>query len=176
MQSLPNQLKHIFRGFGRSPVFTAISLITLAVGIGANTAIFSIVRGILLKPLPFPDADRLVGVWETAPGLNIKDLNASPASYFTFREQNRTFEDIGMWQGDSVSVTGLAEPEQVDAIDVTDGLLPILRVQPVLGHRFTRKDDSPGAPETVMLSYAYWQRRFGGNPSVLSRRLIVDGK
>ncbi|MGI9073867.1 MAG: ADOP family duplicated permease [Bryobacteraceae bacterium] len=151
-------------------------MITLAIGIGANSAIFSVVRGILLKPLPYPDPDQLVGVWESAPGLGWKDVNASPSTYFTFREENRTFEDIGLWRGDSVSVTGLAEPEQVDGLDVTDGTLTILGVQPILGQRFTHKDDAPGSPATVMLSYGYWQRRFGGSPSAIGRRIIVDGR
>jgi predicted permease len=176
MNEFTGQLKHILRGFGRAPLFTAITLVTLAVGIGANTAIFSVVNGVLLKPLSYRNAGSLVGVWETAPGLGITDLNASPATYFTFREEERAFEDIGIWQGDSVNVTGMAEPEQVEAVDVTDGLLPTLGVQAVLGHRFMRKDDTPGSPGTVMLTYAYWQRRFGSNPAVIGRRLMVDGK
>ncbi len=171
-----DQLKHVFRRLGRAPMFTAITLITLAVGIGANSAIFSVVRGVLLKPLPYPNADALVGVWQTAAGLNLKEVNASPATYFTYREESRTFQDIGLWNNDSLSVTGLAEPEQVDGLDVTDGTLPILGIPPVLGRRFTRKDDLPGSPGTVMLSYGYWQRRFGGSASVIGRRIIVDGR
>lgn len=176
MESLKSELKYILRGFARAPMFAAVAVITIAIGIGANTAIFSMIEGVLLKPLPYPDPGRLVGVWQTAPGIGIADLNASPATYFTYREQNHSFTDIGMWQGDSVSVTGIAEPEQVDAVDVTDGLLPVLGVQPVLGRWFTHKDDSPDAPQTVMLTYSYWQRRFGGDRSVIGRRLIIDGK
>jgi putative ABC transport system permease protein len=176
MESFTDQLKHIFRRLRGAPLFTAITLVTLAVGIGANSAIFSVVRGILLKPLPYPDPDQLVGVWETAPGLGWKEMNASPSTYFTFREESHTFADIGLWRGDSVSVTGLAEPEQVDGLDVTDGTLTILGVQPILGRRFTRKDDSPGSPATVMLSYGYWQRRFGGSRSSIGRRIVVDGR
>ncbi|MFL6353216.1 MAG: ABC transporter permease [Bryobacteraceae bacterium] len=176
MGSFTDQLKHVFRRLARAPLFTAITLITLAVGIGANSAIFSVVRGILLKPLPYPNPDQLVGVWENAPGLGWKDVNASPSTYFTFREENRTFEDIGLWRGDSVSVTGLAEPEQVDGLDVTDGTLAILGVRPIIGRNFTRKDDSPGSPATVMLTYGYWQRRFGGSPSAMGRRIVVDGR
>ena len=92
--SLP-QLNQVFRRLGRAPLFTAVTLITLAVGVGANTAIFSVLDGVLLKPLPYPHADNLVGVWHTAPGLNIKELNASPSTYFIYRDQNRTFQDIG---------------------------------------------------------------------------------
>ncbi len=169
-------IKHVLRRLMRSPMFAAVTLITLALGIGANTAIFSIVRGVLLKPLPYPDPDNLVSVWLTAPGLGFKEVNASPATYFTCRDEGRTFQDIGLWAYRSVTVTGIAEPEQVDALAVTDGMLPILGVQPVRGRRFTAKDDSPGSPQAVVLTFGYWQRRFGGDPSVIGRRILIDGQ
>ena len=106
--------------------------------------------GVLLKPLSYPDPNELVAVWQTAPGLNLKDLNASPATYFTYREENRTFQDIGLWRRDSSSVTGIAEPEHVATLMVTDGTLPILGLQPILGRWFTTRDDSPGSPQMVM--------------------------
>jgi putative ABC transport system permease protein len=172
-----SEARPVARRLARSPMFTAITLLTLAIGIGANTAIFSVLSGVLLKPLPYFDPERLVGVWETAAGLpNMPEVNASPATYFTFREEGRTFQDIGLWRNGSVSVTGTGEPEQVDSLFVTDGTLPILGVQPIRGRWFTRKDDSPGSPETVMLAYGYWQRKFGGDPSVIGRRIVVDGE
>ncbi|MCZ2147408.1 MAG: ABC transporter permease [Bryobacterales bacterium] len=164
------------RRLARSPMFTGITLLTLAVGIGANTAIFSVLSGVLLKPLPYPEPERLVGVWETAPGINIADLNASPATYFTFREEGRAFERLGLWRHDSVSVTGMAEPEQVDALFVTEGTLPALGVPPVKGRWFSEKEDMPGTAGTVMLSYGYWQRRFGGDAGAIGKRLMVDGE
>jgi predicted permease len=176
MGSLAAQLKQALRKLARAPMFTAVTLLTLAVGIGANSAIFSVVEGVLLKPLPYPHPDRLVSALHTAPGLNIDRLEASPSTYFVYREQNRTFEDIGIYQGDSVSITGLAEPEQVRALDVTDGVLPILGIPPMLGRWFTREDDSPGSPDTVMLTYGYWQRKFGGDPSVVGKTITVNGK
>ena len=103
MGLLQTQLRHVARRLMRSPLFAGITLITLAVGIGANTAMFSVLNGVLLKPLPYPQSDRLVGVWETAPGLGISELNASPATYFTFREENRTFQDVGIWRQESAS-------------------------------------------------------------------------
>src|SRR5262249_53906710 len=112
---------YILRRLLHSPTFTATSLITIAVAIGANTGIFSVVNSILLKPLPFPGAERLVGVWQIARGIGVKDLNASPATYFTYREESRTFEDIGLWDRTSASVTGSGEPERVDGLEVTDG-------------------------------------------------------
>jgi predicted permease len=169
-------MKHVLRRLMRAPMFTAISLITLAIGIGANTAIFSVIEGILLKPLPYTDPDHLVGVWHTASGLNIKELNASPSNYFTYRDENRTFEDIGLYTGGSVSVTEMGDPEQVQTLFVTDGTLPVLGVKPWLGRLFTRQDDVEGSPETVVLTYGYWQRRFGGAASVIGRRIVVDGR
>ena len=168
-------MKPILRRLARSPMFTVVTVITLAIGIGANTAIFSVLNGVLLKPLPYRDSDRLAAVWETSRLQGMPTLNASPSTYFTFREESRTFQDIGIWRNDSVNITGTSEPEQVSALDFTDGVLPILGEQPIRGRWFTRKDDSPGSPKTVILTYGYWQRKFGGDPSVIGRRVMVDG-
>ena len=171
-----NQLKLVLRRLIHSPMFTVITLITLAAGVGANTVVFSVLEGVLLKPLPYPRAEELIGVWHSAPGINLKELNAAPSNYFIYREQNQTFQDIGLYTNDSVSLTGVGEPEQLRALDFTDGVLPILGVQPILGRSFTREDDSAGKPETVMLSYGYWRRRFGGSPSVIGQRIVLDAK
>jgi predicted permease len=171
-----NQLKQVFRRLGRAPLFTAITLITLAAGIGGNTVVFSVLEGVLLKPLPYPHAENLVGVWQKAPGLNITDLNIAPSTYFVFREQNKSFIDIGAYNGDSLSITGLAEPEQVSALRVTDGTLPLLGVNPILGRTFSRQDDSASAPATAVLTYAYWRRKFSADRSVIGRTIIADGK
>jgi predicted permease len=176
MESFNSQLKQVLRRLGRAPMFTAFTLITLAVGVGGNTVVFSVLEGVLLKPLPYPKPDELIGVWHTAPGIQITDLDMSPSDYFIYREQNRTMQDIGMYSGDSVSVTGVAEPEQVPALRVTDGTLPLLGIPPLLGRSFTKQDDSPGSPETVMLTYGYWHRKFGGDASAIGRNIIVDGK
>ncbi len=171
-----NQFRQIFRRLRRAPMFTVITLFTLAAAIGANTAVFSVVDGVLLKPLPYPRASRLVGVWHTAPGLNIPELNISPSDYFIYRDQSRTFQNIGIYSGDSVSVTGLGRPEQVSALDVTDGLLPTLGIPPLIGRTFTARDVASDAPKTVVLTYGYWQRKFGGKHSVLGQTVRVDGE
>jgi putative ABC transport system permease protein len=175
MGSSNNQLKHVVRRLARSPMFTGMTLLTLAIGIGANSAIFSVIEGVLLKPLPYPHPEELIGVWHTAPGLNLPEVNISPSLYFTYREESRTFENVGVWRGESVSVTGLAEPEQVDTLNVTETVLPMLGVKPLLGRTFSHKDDTAGTPETVMLAYGYWQSRFGGEASAIGRRIMVDG-
>jgi len=176
MRTFFGQLKQVLRRLGRAPMFTAITLLTLAIGIGANTVIFSVVEGVLLKPLPYPQADRLIGVWHTAPGINIPQLPMAPSIYFIDREQNTTLQDIGIYNGDAFSVTGAGEPEHVRGLDVTDGTLPLLGVQPALGRLFSRQDDTASAPATVILSYAYWQQKFGGASSVIGSSITMDGK
>jgi predicted permease len=175
MDSFLQQLKQVLRRLRLAPMFTVITLITLAAGIGANALVFSVVEGVLLKPLPYLEANRLVGVWHAAPGIQINELNMAPSNYFIYREQNQTFQDVGLYQGDSVSVTGVGEPEQVDSLRVSDGTLPLLGVQPVVGRLFSREDDLPNNPKTVILTYGYWTRKFGGDPSIVGRTLLVDG-
>jgi predicted permease len=176
MGTFSDQLRQVLRRLGRAPLFTMVTLITLGVGVGANTVIFSVLEGVLLKPLPYAHPEQLIGVWHTAPGVGIPILNMSPSIYFIDREQNTTFQDVGMYDGDSLSVTGAGEPEQVRGLDVTDGTLPMLGVKPELGRLFTREDDSPSAPDTVLLSYGYWRQKFGGAATVIGRSITVDGK
>jgi predicted permease len=176
MAHTSSQFSRVLRRLVRTPVFSSVAVLTLAVGIGANVAIFSVVNGVLLKPLPFSEPDRLVGVWHTAPGLNIPLLNQGPALYMTYREENQTFEDFGLWDGTSVSITGVGEPERVQAMLVTDGTLGILRIEPAAGRRFSAEDDKPGAPDTVMLTHGYWQRKFGGDPSAVGRIITIESK
>jgi predicted permease len=176
MDSIGNQLNQVLRRLRRAPMFTAITLITLAAAIGANTVVFSVIEGVLLKPLAYPKPTELAGIWLTAPGVNIKNLNLAPSDYFIFREQNQTFQDIGVYNTDSDGVTGIGEPEQVRALNVTDGLLPLLGVRPLLGRMISRADDTADAPQKVMLSYGYWQNKFGGTPSIVGKTIVVDGK
>src|SRR5919106_2164989 len=135
-----NRLTRSVRRLLRTPLFSVVAIITLGVGIGANAAIFSVVNGVLLKPLPFKDPERLVGVWHTAPGVNIPLLNMGPSNYFVYRDEGRFFEDIGLWDGTAVSITGSGEPERVQGLLVTDATLPLLRITPEAGRLFTRED------------------------------------
>jgi predicted permease len=177
MRNFRDQFRQVMRRLARAPMFTAITLVTLAVSIGANTAIFSVVEGVLLKPLPYPHPQQLVGLWHTAPGLHFAGglLNMCPSMYFIYRDQNRSFEDIGLYRTNTVTLTGVAEPEQVRALQVTDGTLPILGVTPALGRLFNRTDDSPSGAKTVILSYGYWRTKFGGNRDAIGKTLTIDG-
>ncbi|MBO0798514.1 MAG: ABC transporter permease, partial [Blastocatellia bacterium] len=130
----------------------------------------------MLKPLPYYQPEELVAVRFTAEGIGIQNAEIAPSHYFIFREQSKAFQDIGIYASLSVDVTGNGEPEHVTALAVTDGLLPILRVIPLLGRSLTRVDDSPASPETAILTYGFWSSRFGGNPSVIGRTIEVDGK
>lgn len=167
---------YALRGLWRNPGFTIVAVLTLAIGVGATTAVFSVVDGILIKPLPYPDADRLVGVWQTAPGLNATAIDCAPSMYFTYRDESKTFESFGLAATGGASVTGLGEPEQVRNLNTTYGTLQALGVQPIIGRLFTEADDTPGGtdPDTVIISYGYWQSHFGGDPSILGRGITVD--
>jgi putative ABC transport system permease protein len=176
MTSGQGGFRRMCRRLLRTPLFTAVTILTLGIGIGATTAIFSVVYGVLLKPLPFVEPDRLVGVWHTAPGMKLDLLNQSPSTYFTYREESRTFEDTGLWLSQQVTMTGRGEPERIGALLVTDGLLPLLGVRPHLGRLISKADDSPGAPGRALLAYGFWQRRFGGSPDVLGRQLTIEGR
>jgi putative ABC transport system permease protein len=175
LHDLIRDLKYALRRLGLTPGFTIATLVTLALGIGANTAIFSIVNSVLLKPLPFREPDRLIGVWQTAPGVNIEKLGASIADYLTYKEDSRTFADVAISSSRSVTVTEFADPERVEGINVTFRLLPMLGVHPVLGRNFTENDNQDKNPEVVILGHGYWQRRFGGDPNVIGRRIMADG-
>ena len=171
-----DQLRQVLRRLSRVPMFTAITLATLAIGVGANTVIFSVVDAVLLKPLPYPHSEQLIGVSHSAPGINLPSLNMAPFLYFIDREQSTTLQDIGMYDGDAFTVTGAGEPEHVRGLDVTDGTLPLLGVTPALGRLFNRQDDTANAPATILLSYAYWQKKFGGATSVIGSSIVLDGK
>ncbi len=176
MSVFSQELRYAVRRLIRSPLFSLVAVLTLAIGIGANTAIFSLVNGILLKPLPFDHPEELVGVWHTAPGLGFDDVNQSPALHYTYLDEGRSFSEIGMWDNSAASVTGLEEPEEVEIMRVTDGTFRALRIQPMIGRIFNSEDDSPDGAFTVVLSYDYWQTRFGGDPNILGRTLNVESR
>lgn len=175
-------IRHGLRLLRRSPTFTGVALLTLAIGIGANTAVFSVVNSVLLRPLPYPKAQELVALAHTAPGFGGLSsisgdlLRLSASMFVTYSEQNRTFQALGVWSTGNMSVTGSAEPEQVRGVFLSDGVLQALGVPPVLGRSFSPRDHAPGSPATILLSYGYWQRRFGGDRSVIGRSIRVDSQ
>ena len=181
LESVLADVRFAFRRLRKSPGFAVTVLLTLAIGIGANTAVFSVVSCVLLKPLPYPDADQLVSLSLNAPGAEglasfQKGLPLSPSMYFTFSENNRTFQSLGTWSAQKASVTGLARPEEANIVLVTSGVLEALGVPPFAGRELTAVDQIPNGAKSVMLSYGYWQRRFGGDRSVISRTIVIDSE
>jgi predicted permease len=173
ISDLGQDVRYAARIFWKLPAFAATAVLTLALGIGAATAIFGVVYGVLLKPLPFHEADRLVSLRHHAPhGVGTVH---GPATYLTYRENQQAFEAIGAWVPTEVSITGGGDPERVQALLVSATTLPLLRVQPVVGRVFSTEDDTPGNPLRVVLTYGYWQRRFGGVESIVGQTLAIDG-
>jgi predicted permease len=181
IESVARNARHVVRMLRRNPLFATASLLTLAIGIGANTAVFSVVNTILLKPLPYPHADRLISVQHDAPGAPglisaSGDLRLSASMFFTYADHNRSFEAIGAWIAATATVTGQGDPEEVRIIAVTRGVLEALGVKPAAGLWLSEAEQSPGAARVVMLSYGYWQRRFGGDPAAIGKSLTVDAQ
>ncbi|HSG40519.1 MAG TPA: ABC transporter permease [Thermoanaerobaculia bacterium] len=174
MHSISMPIRSLARELRRSPAFLLISVLTLAVGIGATTAIFTVVHSVLIRPLPFPEPERLAGVWHNAPGLDMEKFEHSDGSYLLYRKHNRVLEDLGMYLDGSVTLTGGDQPERVGAARVTASLLSVLRVPPALGRPIQEADQKPGAEKVAVLSEELWRRRFGGDPQAVGKTLRID--
>jgi putative ABC transport system permease protein len=181
LDSLSQNVRYALRSLRHNPVFTIVALLTIAIGIGANTAVFSVVNSVLLKPLSYPHSEQLVALRQVAPGAaglaSFSDgLLLSPSMYFTYADHNSRFQTLGVWVPGTANVTGLAEPEQVRTALVSDGVLQALDVPPAMGRWLSAADQIPRSRETVMLSYGYWQRRFGGDRSAIGRNIALDSR
>jgi predicted permease len=171
-----DDLRHALRALRRTPAFTTAAVLSIAIGIGANTAIFSVVRALLLRPLPYQDADRLVILWNRSPGIGVAEDWFSTAQYFDIRTGHTGFEDVAIAIGAAWNLTGDGEPERVGTLRVSSNLLPLLGVGPALGDPFGPADDRPGTTGRALLGHGTWMRRYGGDPSVLGRTLILNGQ
>ncbi len=178
VDSLGRDLRYTLRGLPRRPAFTLVTVLTLAIGIGATTAIFSVVYSVLIKPLPYPNADELVRIRYSAPGINLDDLQASSNMYLTYRQENRAFASIGLWQQSSATLTERGESERINVVRVTDGTLQALGARPMHGRWFTEQEygPAPEGPAPIILSHAFWQRRFGGDDAMVGRELTVESQ
>ncbi|HSD46075.1 MAG TPA: ABC transporter permease, partial [Pyrinomonadaceae bacterium] len=169
-----NDIKFSLRLFAKNPVFTFVSLVTLALGIGANTAIFSLVNSILLKPLPYREPDRLVRMLQASPKLGLPTWGVSQADFNAYREQNRSFETMAIYLSDGINLTGDGEPERLPVSNVTADFFKVLGVNPILGRTFQEGEDIPGKNDVCVISYGFWQRRFAADPNVLGRKLTLN--
>lgn len=176
LEGLLRDARHALRMIRMNPGFSTTAILSLALGIGANVAIFSVVNAVLIRPLPYPEAESLVGVFNSGviQGETFNDMALGPGIYAGLKEHSKTFQEFGVWSSGTATVTGVGDPEQIKTVTMTQGLLPALDVQPFLGRQFSVEDDTPGTPETVILSYSYWLRRFGGDARVLGRIVVID--
>jgi predicted permease len=166
-------LRFTARALARSPGFSLTAILVIALGVGANTAAFSVADFVLLRPLPYPESDRLVKLWERVPGYS--RIEASPANYRDWSAASTAFERMGAYTPVELNLVGEGDPDRLQGAALTAGIIPLLRVQPALGRSFSPADDREGAPGTVLLGHGLWQSRFGGDAAVLGRRVLLDG-
>ena len=170
-------LRHGFRTLRRVPGLVFVAVVTLALGIGANTAIFSVIYSVLLKPLVFPEAERLVQVWMAFPERGINQTSWSHGNFWDARDMTQAFEDLGAVEFGDVNLTGHGDPVKLDAVRVNAGFFRVLGVPPVAGRLLRQGDDDPGADaNVVILSHRIWRGRFGGDPGVVGRTLMLNGQ
>lgn len=169
MDRLALDLLYAFRSLRKNPAYTLVTILTLALGIGANTAIFSVVNGVILQPLPYPNADRLVFITSQFPALGFDQFWVSAPEFVEFRDRNQSFEDVGAYRAGAVNLGTQDQPRRVNSAVVTSELLPVLGVEPVRGRVFTREDTLPGAEDVGILSWDVWRRAFNGDESVVGR-------
>jgi predicted permease len=178
VEAVGRDLRQALRTLRRRPAFTCTAILTLALGIGATTAIFSVVYSVLIKPLPYPQSEELVRIRHNAAALGANDLSASTTMYLTYRQENRTLAEIGFFGDGGETLTSPDGTERVRSLRVTHGVLQALGVQPLRGRWFTEQEHGPAAegPAPVILSHAFWQSRFGGDPATLGRELSINGQ
>src|ERR1700722_13830578 len=176
MTKLLQDIRYALRGLAKARGFTAVALLSLAIGISANTGIFRIVKALLLRPLPYKDASRLVILWNRSPGLGITEDWFSTAQYFDIKNGHDGFEDVALAIGGNENLPGDGKPQRVGTIHVSSNLLPMLGVASAMGRVFVASEDVQGSAGTAVLSYGMWVRRFGADPHVLGRTLTIDGK
>ena len=175
IEDLLQDLHYAIRSFAKSPGLSLLIVISLAIGIGANTAIFSLTSALLLKPLPYPDSDRLAILWLRSPGIGIPQDWPSPGQYHDIVTQNHVFEDAALAIGDNFTLTDREKAIKVDGIAATSTLLPMLGAKAILGRLLLPEEDLPGKPQSVVLTYGFWQREFAGDPKIIGRSITLDG-
>src|SRR3954466_8596090 len=174
MNTFFKDIQYGMRSLLKRPGFAAIAIITLALGIGANTTLFSFVNGVLLRPLPYKDAERLVGLDETNLKQGVESFSVSYPNFVDWRKQNTVFEDIGVFQESNYTLVGGGDPEQIPGARVSQGMFEILGVAPIMGRTINADEDRPETNNAVILSYGLWQQRFGADPNVVGRSLSIN--
>ncbi len=176
MYSVLQDLRYSVRMLAKNPGLTLVIVLSLAIGIGANTALFSVTNTLLLKPLPYAHPERLAILWLRSPGIGIPQDWPSPGQYHDIKTQNHIFDETAIAIGGGYTLSGTSKAIKVDGIEASSSLLPMLGVKPMLGRIFTPDEDHPGKPDTVVLTYGLWKEAFGGDPSLVGRNITLDGK
>ena len=176
MNTLIQDIRYGLRGLWRQPGFTLIAVLSLALGIGANTAMFSLVNAVLLKPLQFAEPDRLVVLWEDNPSIDAGHDDVAVANFVDWKTQNKVFDDMAALSFRSFNITGDGEPEKVMAYGATANFFPLLGATPALGRNFLPEEDQPGGAKVAILSYGLWQRRYGADRGILGRNILLNGQ
>ncbi len=176
MKDFTTDLRFAWRSLWKNPALTAIAVAALALGIGANTAIFSVVYGVLLRPLPFPEPDRVIRLIDTNPSANLPRFSTAPPDFADWRAENQVFSQLAAVTRDNLNLTGDGEPERLQGARVSGDFFAVLGTKPLLGRPLLPAEDIPGGPKVAVLSYKLWQRRFGGDKGIVNRRLILNGE
>jgi hypothetical protein len=176
MNGLIQDLRYAVRAFARNPGFTAAALLSVAIGVGANSSIFSVASALLLRPLPYEDAERLAILWSRSPGLGIAEDWFSTAQYFDIKTAHQGFDEVAIAIGGNYNLTGEGEPERIGTVRVSSNLLPMLGARPALGRLFTANEDAAGGSGVAVLNHGTWVRRYGSDPTVVGRSMTLNGQ
>src|SRR5713226_9494777 len=175
MDTLSRDFRYAIRNILNRPGFTAIAVITLALGSGANSAIFSTINALLIQPLPFPDLDRVVAIWDKDPGRGYEHNEVAMANYLDWRAQNHSFEQLALYRWWSTTLTGVETPERIQGFLVTANFLDAVNVRPIKGRNFSEEENQPGKDAVAIITYSLWQRRFGADPNIVNKTITTNG-
>jgi putative ABC transport system permease protein len=175
MANLRNDIRYAIRNLVKRPGFTLVAVITLALGIGANSTIFSAINALLIKPLPFPNLERVVAVWDKAPSRGVERNEVAMANYLDWRIQNQTFEHLGLYRWWNPNLTGVEPPERIQGFLVSASFLDVVGVKPFMGRGFSEEENQPGKDSVALLTYGLWQRRFGADPNIINKTITING-
>jgi len=176
METIWNDLRYGWRMLRRNPGFAIVAVLTLAIGIGANAAIFSVINSILIRPLPFHDSSRIIMVWDTDPNRHIPNGTVSPAEFLDWRDMDKSFKELDGFRTSYLTVTGNGDPEQAWGVQVSTDFFQMLGLKPILGRDFLSDEGTPGHEQVVLITYSLWQRRYGGDPAILGKPILIDSK
>jgi putative ABC transport system permease protein len=174
LERFPQDIRYALRLLRKNPGFAAVAVLTLAIGIGANTAIFSITDAVLLRPLPYPDANRLIRIWQSEPQMGEGHLGAAPPEFAAYRDHTRAYSNLAGYQPESFDLTSDREPEHISGYAVTAALFPTLEVQPLIGRIFSRQEELPGAQRVVVLSHRFWRAHYAEDPHVIGALIRLN--